>query len=91
MDYYMNTDTMVETIHARQFRGPVSHAQMNLNPTILQTKYTYVSLELGPLVLCTDTQDGYMQTYWPHHVTLAYLAATEGRWQGDLIENMQEI
>ena len=32
-----------------------------------------------------------MQTYWPHHVTLAYLAATEPRWQGDLAGKMEEM
>ena len=63
---------------------------MNLNPKTLQTKYTYISLELGSLVLCTQTQGSYMETYWPHHVTLAYLAATEPRWQGDIIENMSD-
>ena len=32
-----------------------------------------------------------MQTYWPHHVTLAYLAATEAKWQGDMHSLMYEI
>ena len=42
-------------------------------------------------MVCTQTEDGCMQTYWPHHVTLAYLAATEPRWQGDLAGKMEEM
>ena len=48
-------------------------------------------MELGELVVCTQTEDGYMKTYWPHHVTLAYLAATEARWQCDLAAKMREM
>ena len=69
MPYYPNPDSTIETKRALEYRGSVGNAQRNLNPTVLQTKYTYVSLEIGHLVIYTDTPGGYIQTYWTHHVT----------------------
>ena len=85
--YYPNMDTRVETMHARPFRAVVTQDQINLSPATYQ-RYTYISLELGHLVVCTQTEDGYQQTYWRHHVTLAYLAATEAPWQGRMASLM---
>ena len=53
--------------------------------------YTYISLELGHLIVCTTTSDGYMRTYWRHHVTLANLAATDQRWKELTTENLLEM
>ena len=88
--YHPNQDTRVETKHARTFRAVVTSDQLNLTAATYQQKYTYISLELGNLVVCTQTEDGYHQTYWRRHVTLAYLAATEAPWKARMFGLMDE-
>ena len=56
----------------------------------MQTKYTYVSLELGHMTVCTSTTDGNMKTYWRHRVTLAYLAATDPHWKRTLTKQLND-
>ena len=91
LPYYPNPDPTIESRHAYEHRGSGGKAQKILDPLIFQTKYTYVSLEIGHLVICTYIPDGYMQTYWTHNVTLAYLAASEDRWRRELTENLHDI
>ena len=88
--YYPNKDARVETKHAREFRAVVGKDQLHLPTQTYQQKYTYISLELGNLVVCTQTDDGYHQAYWRHHVTLAYLAATDDAWKSRMFSLMQE-
>ena len=54
-------------------------------------RVTYISLELGHLIVSTTTPDGHMRTYGRNHITLAYLAATDQRWKDTMTEKLQEM
>ena len=81
LDYQPAGDKIVEPINARACRGIVGDGQKHLRTATLRTEYTYVSLEMGYLHIPTATSDSYMKTYWRHHCTIAYLAATDRRWK----------
>ena len=88
--YYPNKDSRVETKHASEFRAVVDKDQLRLTTQTFQQQYTYISLELGTLVLPTQTDDSYQKTYWRHHITLAYLAATDDAWKKRMFGLMHE-
>ena len=69
----------------------MNHAQNKLRANVLTMRYTYVSLEIRHVIVCTSTPDGHVRTYWKHHITLAYLAATDRRWKEIMTEKLQEM
>ena len=89
--YYPNIDARVETKHATQFRAVVDRDQLHLTTQTFQQKYTYISLELGYLVVPTQTDDGYHKTYWRHHITLAYLPAIDDHYFTKLEHDLNRV
>ena len=89
--YNPNADKIVEPTYAHPCRGIVNITQNKLRANTLTTHYTYVSLEMGHMIVCTSTPDGYMRTYWKHRSTLAYLATTVQKWKELMTNTLQEI
>ena len=79
LQYQTSPDPLVDPDNAQVCRGIVGDGQSRLRANSLTKEYTYVSIELGELDIPTATPDSYMKTYWKHHCTIAYLAATDRR------------
>ena len=82
IDYVPQNRPHTEPRGAEPATAGITNAdQGGLSPENLTKEYTYIGLNMGKIFIATSTPGKYMRTFYEHHITVAYLAATNEQWK----------